>query len=295
MSPAPQKRTVESDTLYLRGKKKGAFAASSFMLSLLLHISMVMVFVFIAPLFGKKERLPEVYTVRLFYPKEKRSVRTKRPTPGLEKKERKQFKPKQVKKKVSQNKLPSKKVKKQVLPKKRQMAKKKVLSTRPIPSKKKKPKRKQISNEALLQKRLKEIQERVREKKEEAYLAKRLRALEKKVEASQPPVSARGSGPSSGENEALRRYFTMVWAIIRENWILPTELLKGKNLRATVVLRVSDNGKILKTWFEKRSGDAVFDQSVKKAIDAVKSLPPIPKGLGPGPVEIGVNFKPEGL
>ena len=54
--------------------------------------------------------------------------------------------------------------------------------------------------------------------------------------------------------------------------------------------RVSAQGKILDKQFKKRSSNAVFDQSVLKAIERSDPLPPFPEGYVRRYDEIEINF-----
>ena len=75
---------------------------------------------------------------------------------------------------------------------------------------------------------------------------------------------------------------------------LPGGLPKGKGGPETVIVIVIEReGRIQKSWFEKRSGNALYDQSTMRAIKKADPLPPIPKEFSDNTFEIGIRFYPE--
>ena len=86
----------------------------------------------------------------------------------------------------------------------------------------------------------------------------------------------------------------MIWAKIKESWTLPEDSSKERmNIEAVIVIVIDKEGKLQKSWFEKRSGDALYDQRAMRAIKKAEPFPPIPKELGDSPFEIGIRFYPE--
>jgi colicin import membrane protein len=108
--------------------------------------------------------------------------------------------------------------------------------------------------------------------------------------------SPSGGGADSGAIGLARRlYYTEVWNAVRREWALDTSRLKGQHLVATVVLVVRRDGKILSYRFEKKSGNALLDESAERAVRKVDTLPPFPKIYSPNQEEIGIHFRPEDL
>jgi TonB family protein len=58
---------------------------------------------------------------------------------------------------------------------------------------------------------------------------------------------------------------------------------------------VRRDGKILSQRFERKSGNALLDESAERAIRKVDVLPPFPKIYSPAQEEIGIRFRPEDL
>jgi TonB family protein len=101
-------------------------------------------------------------------------------------------------------------------------------------------------------------------------------------------------GGSGTFDSKLNEYCSMIWAKIKKEWTLPEDLLKGeKSLEAIIVVTIEKEGKIQKSWFEKRSGNAVYDQMAMRAIKKAEPLPPIPKEFSDETFEIGIRFHPE--
>jgi len=92
----------------------------------------------------------------------------------------------------------------------------------------------------------------------------------------------------------LDEYYSGIWEKIKKEWTLPGDLLKGKtNLETIIVIIIERDGKIQKSWFEKRSGNALYDQMAIRAIKKAEPLPPIPKEFSDDNFEIGIRFHPD--
>jgi TolA protein len=99
---------------------------------------------------------------------------------------------------------------------------------------------------------------------------------------------------SSIVDAKLNEYYSTIWARIKKEWSLPENLPKGKtDLETVIVVVIEKDGKVQKSWFEKKSGDTLYDQMAMRAIKKAEPFPPIPKELGDSPFEIGFRFYPE--
>ena len=102
------------------------------------------------------------------------------------------------------------------------------------------------------------------------------------------------SGGSSEFESKLSDYYSMVWAKIKKEWTLPGEIPKGgKNLEAIIVIEWDRNGKIQKSYFEKKSGNSQYDQSAMRAIKKADPLPASPREFNNETFELGFRFHPE--
>ena len=86
----------------------------------------------------------------------------------------------------------------------------------------------------------------------------------------------------------------MIWAKIKEGWTPPENLAKGKtDLETIIVVVIERDGGIQKAWFEKKSGNALYDQMAMRALRKAEPLPPIPREFSDTTFEIGIRFHPE--
>jgi outer membrane biosynthesis protein TonB len=104
--------------------------------------------------------------------------------------------------------------------------------------------------------------------------------------------SPEGTAATAEEGDA---YFTAVHDAILENYVVPSVISERERLylAATVLAFIGPQGQILKHEFQKKSGNAVFDQALELAIQHAK-LPPPPEAIARDLRDSGVllNFKP---
>lgn len=100
-----------------------------------------------------------------------------------------------------------------------------------------------------------------------------------------------GSGVSKKTLELLDIYNAEIWHRIQKNWAFSEEMVRGRtDLEATIIVKIMRKGEIRDIWFEKRSGNSYFDDSVFKAVKKSDPLPPLPEGyLGPF-YDVGFRF-----
>lgn len=92
----------------------------------------------------------------------------------------------------------------------------------------------------------------------------------------------------------LSEYYGRIWAQIKEEWTLPENLPQEKaDLETIIVVIIERDGKIQKSWFEKKSGNSLYDQMAMRAIKKAEPLPPIPKEFSDDTFEIGIRFYPD--
>ncbi len=111
-----------------------------------------------------------------------------------------------------------------------------------------------------------------------------------------PAGSRWGTSPygSTEQESRLNQYYSMIWAKIKEGWTLPEDLAKGKtDLETVIVVVIERDGGIQKAWFEKKSGNALYDQMAMRALRKAEPLPPIPREFSDTTFEIGIRFHPD--
>jgi colicin import membrane protein len=121
------------------------------------------------------------------------------------------------------------------------------------------------------------------------HVEKAISELEKKVEGG----TGSRSGLAGGQGAIgipIRIYQMEVEDKIKGNWSYAVAVKDLKKLQAIIVVKVKQNGAILESWFKERSGDAIFDQSVLKAIEKSDPLPPFPEGYIKSYDDIEITF-----
>ncbi len=108
-------------------------------------------------------------------------------------------------------------------------------------------------------------------------------------------TGAAAGGDSAQIGLARRLYYAEVWNIIRREWTLDTARLKGQHLEAVIIVVIRRDGKVLSYRFEKKSGNALLDESAERAVRKADTLPPFPKIYSPPQEELGIRFRPEDL
>jgi len=100
--------------------------------------------------------------------------------------------------------------------------------------------------------------------------------------------TGKGTGLSVNANE-FAAYYNLIFQRMYSAWQPPLSADEG--LTAPVVIRVEKNGTISKVSLASSSGNNEMDVSAVAAANRVKSLPPLPPGLGTDHADITVNFK----
>ncbi len=118
--------------------------------------------------------------------------------------------------------------------------------------------------------------------------------LDQAISKIENPLVKKGTPSDQADNGISIRFYQMqVETIIKGKWRYATALRdpgKNKDLTAIVELLVKNDGTIVKTRFIKRSSNALFDQSVLKAIESSVPLPPLPYKMTQDEIEINFNL-----
>jgi TonB family protein len=103
-----------------------------------------------------------------------------------------------------------------------------------------------------------------------------------------------GTGTGSGGGTPEQVYGGMVEAKIKQEWALPKNFPRGKSqLETIIVVIIERDGRVQKSWFEKKSGDDLFDQMAMRAIKKAEPLPPVPQAITASTFVIGIRFRPD--
>jgi TonB family protein len=183
----------------------------------------------------------------------------------------------------------------------------KTVPEKPIPVKKNESKaldqaleklQKKVQQEKSLEKTLSRLENQV---KDEQKLEKALSRIEKKNQTSSlsgqgtglagpGTVSSAAPGSPDGLGIQFQLYHASLRSRIKKNWVLPENLIKGKDISAEVMIRINRTGRIEDFHFERKSGIEVFDQEVIRTIKKSDPLPPLPEGFPKNSYEINLTF-----
>lgn len=125
--------------------------------------------------------------------------------------------------------------------------------------------------------------------------------LKDQVESGAGSPSGRGGGGRPGllnrkVLEQIDLYKLEIAYHIEKKWAFSEHLTGDRtDLEAVLVIKIMPNGEIHDIWFEKKSGNSYFDDSVYKAIKKSNPLPPLPKGYQRPFYNLGLVFTPSGL
>ena len=169
-----------------------------------------------------------------------------------------------------------------------------------------KPKRDDIVEKVKKKERDKESLHRIQEALEEIRRKAALDEIQKRMtkrEVTPPTPPSPSPSPSPAAPPALspslreaklNEYYGLLWAKIKQSWTLPENILKERvDLEAIIIIIIERDGRIQKSWFEKKSGNALYDQMAMRAVIKADPLPPIPKELNQESLEIGIRFFPD--
>jgi colicin import membrane protein len=114
--------------------------------------------------------------------------------------------------------------------------------------------------------------------------------LKEQVAAQEEGV-VKGAAGKARSLELLDIYNAEIWHQIQKQWAFSNQLAQGKiNLEAIIIAKIMKDGQIRDLWFEERSGNNFFDDSVFRAIKKASPLPPLPEGYPSPYYEVGFRF-----
>jgi len=143
--------------------------------------------------------------------------------------------------------------------------------------------------------------DRIRGAKEAAQVNSAIERIRKRVtigsagavETGEPGTGGASSGFMSIKH---KMYYNLIWQRIRNAWVLPEEVLRGKkDLETIIAIRIGRDGQIIDIQFEKKSGNPYLDESALRAIKKANPLPPLPPGFEEDKFDVGVRFTPSDL
>jgi colicin import membrane protein len=132
-------------------------------------------------------------------------------------------------------------------------------------------------------------------------LEKALARLENKRHSSGPggsgtapagsgAIASSVPGGQEGVGIQFQLYNASLRSQIKRNWGLPEELMKRQDISAEILIRISRNGHIEDTRFQRKSGVEAFDQEVLRTLKKSDPLPPLPDGYPRGSYDVILTF-----
>jgi colicin import membrane protein len=110
------------------------------------------------------------------------------------------------------------------------------------------------------------------------------------------PGGAGGGGGGPGQIEPIDIYRATVASQVERNWAFSPQLAGGdKNLKVGLVFKVMPNGEISDIRYTERSNNTYLDDSAYKAIVKSSPVAPHPPSVKAPFVTVAIRFTPEGL
>lgn len=168
-----------------------------------------------------------------------------------------------------------------------------VISKRTVETKKKRKKKVEkqkpnVSPAKLIDDAVSKIERKVKTR-DDKHVDQALSKLKARVQGGRA-----GSGSGGAETGiAMRMYQIEVEQRIKSNWSCPVALLnpkRMKDLEAVVMVKVRQDGSVIKSWLARKSSEGIFDRSVLRAVERSDPLPPFPEGYNRSFDEIEVRF-----
>ncbi|MCX6996767.1 MAG: energy transducer TonB [Kiritimatiellaeota bacterium] len=104
--------------------------------------------------------------------------------------------------------------------------------------------------------------------------------------------SGSGYGTGSGADSPGAWYYAMVRQVMYDAWEVPGSLAAQTGLSAEVMIRVLRDGTITERKMTRPAGNAVWDESVNKAVNSVRRLRPLPPEFIGANRDILILFEP---
>jgi len=113
-----------------------------------------------------------------------------------------------------------------------------------------------------------------------------------KLLAQGMPLSAPGAASgAAGDPSQFGWYYAMVKQAMYEAWSQPGGLSVAPGQTTVVEIRVERSGAVTRRRLVKSSGNRALDDSVMQAVESVRSLKPLPQGLGGMYKDITIEFE----
>jgi colicin import membrane protein len=149
------------------------------------------------------------------------------------------------------------------------------------------PKKPEVSPSDLIDRAISKVERKV---KKEEHVEDAISKLEDQFGDSGGSEEAQPRRGAPLGSTVMQIYQAEVESWIKSHWSYPVAVDRPENLEAIVVVTVKRDGTILNTRFAKQSSNAIFDQSVQRAIERSDPLPPFPDAYMKDQDEIEIRF-----
>ncbi len=121
-------------------------------------------------------------------------------------------------------------------------------------------------------------------------LKRKMAAAPRRDQVSPAVAGDSDKGGAVREADVMAAYYGAVWSRIKAKWAFPGGLLSGKDFVAVVHVRIMRSGATEGIFLEKRSPNALFNESAVKAVRKASPFPPLPAGIRDSSIEVGIRF-----
>ncbi|MFP4475213.1 MAG: TonB C-terminal domain-containing protein [Desulfatibacillaceae bacterium] len=159
-------------------------------------------------------------------------------------------------------------------------------------------KRRTYNSDTVLDNALDEIAKRVKDNPNES-LRRSIDEMRKRQAAGQEqsgPSStvAVGTGSKARTLQHMQLYNIILRQHVNKNWAFPEQLVgPDEDLVAVIMVTIRRDGGIKDKFFDQRSGNPHFDNSIFRAVEKSNPMPPLPEAWEKDTYTIGLKFDPE--
>jgi len=171
-----------------------------------------------------------------------------------------------------------------------------VISKRTTKKKSAQAKKPEISSSQLIDQAISRIEKTVESEEKISKIDEAISRLEEEVKNEGALPSPGEGSPRGNPSGAFMRIYQMeVETKIKGNWSYPMALRNQQDMEAVVEMRVKRDGTVMNFKFIRPSSDSLFDNSIIKAIEKSKPLPPFPESYRKSYDEFEIRFHTEEL
>ncbi|MBW1988126.1 MAG: TonB family protein [Deltaproteobacteria bacterium] len=153
-------------------------------------------------------------------------------------------------------------------------------------------KKKTFNREQAMETAVASVEKKVEQDRSTA-IQRALESVRRQMGEGGPRVGPPGAEDADAEADYLDEYAQQLKWHVNRNWAFP-ERLAGteKELTAVIQVTIERDGRITDVWFERRSGNPYFDDSVQRAVAKSDPAPKLPDQYPRPRFTVGLVFTP---